>query len=47
MLNEEGSFYSALNADSEGVEDKFYTWSKAEVAQILGQHTEIFVGFIT
>lgn len=45
MMNEEGGFYSALDADSEGVEGKFYTWSKAEVVQLLGQDADIFCEF--
>ena len=36
MTSAEGAFYSAEDADSEGVEGKFYIWSKAEVLQILG-----------
>jgi len=35
MLNDEGLFYSAYDADSEGVEGKFYTWSSTEIAEIL------------
>ena len=32
-----GGFYAALDADSEGEEGKFYTWSKKEFEQILGE----------
>ena len=31
-----GAFYSALDADSEGVEGKYYTWSKQELKNLLG-----------
>jgi uncharacterized protein YyaL (SSP411 family) len=37
-----GAFFSALDADSEGVEGKFYTWSKAEVDAILGDDSDLF-----
>ena len=36
MLSKEGLFYSALDADSEGVEGKFYVWSKQEFDEVLG-----------
>ena len=38
MTHPDGGFYSALDADSEGVEGKFYTWSKAELQEKLGDH---------
>lgn len=31
MKSDQGLFFAALDADSEGVEGKFYTWSKAEI----------------
>ncbi len=40
-----GGFYAALDADSEGVEGKFYVWSYAEVQEILGEDTELFAAF--
>ncbi len=45
MTSPETGFYSALDADSEGVEGKFYTWSKAEVDAVLQQHAEPFCKF--
>ncbi|MGZ8487927.1 MAG: thioredoxin domain-containing protein [Candidatus Binatia bacterium] len=36
MFQPEGGFYSTQDADSEGVEGKFFVWSEAEVMQILG-----------
>jgi uncharacterized protein len=42
MTNPEGGFYSALDADSEGVEGKFYIWTKAEIESILGDRAAEF-----
>ena len=43
MTSEEGAFFSAEDADSEGVEGKFYVWSKEEVESILGRQTSSIV----
>lgn len=42
MMSQEGGFYSALDADSEGVEGKFYTFTKAELKNILGEEEDLF-----
>jgi uncharacterized protein len=42
MLLPEGAFASSLDADSEGAEGKYYTWSKKEIAAILGKRTNAF-----
>jgi uncharacterized protein YyaL (SSP411 family) len=42
MTSQEGGFYSAQDADSEGEEGKYYVWKKSEVQQILGSDSEPF-----
>ena len=37
LRTDEGGFASALDADSEGVEGKFYAWTPAELADVLGE----------
>ena len=37
MTSPEGGFYSSLDADSEGVEGKYYVWTPGEVEEILGK----------
>jgi uncharacterized protein len=37
MTSPDGAFFATLDADSEGVEGKFYVWSRAEVLEILGE----------
>lgn len=45
MLDSEGGFYSALDADSEGVEGKFYVWEKEEIDELLAEDSELFCNY--
>lgn len=36
MLDAKGGFYSTQDADSEGVEGKFFVWTPQEIAQVIG-----------
>ena len=45
MTSPEGGFYSAYDADSEGIEGKFYVWKKSEIREILGDDADIFCLF--
>lgn len=38
----DGAFCSALDADSEGVEGKFYVWDKGDIIDCLGHDAELF-----
>ena len=42
LLDTNNGFYAALDADSEGIEGKFYVWDKAEAENILGEGATIF-----
>ena len=43
MRHEDGGFYSSQDADSEGVEGKFYVWSADEIRDALGEDADTFM----
>jgi uncharacterized protein YyaL (SSP411 family) len=45
LSNDNGAFYSALDADSEGLEGKFYVWKKEEIKSLLGQDYPLFAKY--
>jgi len=45
MRGGEGGFYSALDADSEGVEGRFYVWTVAELREVLGEDTDAAIAW--
>ena len=42
MTSPEDGFYSAYDADSEGIEGKYYVWKKSEIKEILGSDADLF-----
>ena len=47
MTSPEGGFYSALDADSEGEEGKFYVWRAGELREALGEDYELFAEYFS
>ena len=42
LMHEQGGFYAALDADSEGEEGKYYVWTKSEIDRLLGDDASLF-----
>jgi hypothetical protein len=45
MMHPDGGFYSALDADSEGEEGKFYVWQKEEIQEILQDQADLIMEY--
>jgi uncharacterized protein len=46
MRGSEGGFYSALDADSEGVEGRFYVWTLGELREALGEDADAAIAWL-
>lgn len=47
MKNNEGGYYSAMDADTDGEEGVYYVWTKEELQSVLGDDFELFSKFYT
>ncbi len=47
MKSESGAYYSALDADSEGEEGKYYCWNPDELKAILGKEFTVFADYFS
>ncbi|MEI8086378.1 MAG: thioredoxin domain-containing protein [Paludibacter sp.] len=45
LTSEEGGFYASLDADSEGVEGKFYVWTANEMKEVLGKNADLMMDY--
>jgi uncharacterized protein YyaL (SSP411 family) len=46
MHGADGGFYSALDADSEGVEGRYYVWTVAQLRSLLGEDAEAAIAWL-
>lgn len=45
MTSSQGAFYSALDADSEGEEGKYYVWTVEELRELIGDDMKLFADY--
>jgi uncharacterized protein len=46
MRGPEGAFYAALDADSEGVEGRYYVWTTAQLRDVLGEDADAAIAWL-
>jgi uncharacterized protein YyaL (SSP411 family) len=46
MRGPEGGFFSALDADSEGVEGRYYVWTETELRELLGADADAAIAWL-
>ncbi len=47
LMDASGAFYSSLDADSEGVEGKFYVWNDYELMKLVGADYKLFADYFS
>lgn len=47
MTHEAGGFYSALDADSEGIEGKYYVWTREELKELLQEDEPLISAYFS
>jgi len=45
LMDTSGAFYSSLDADSEGVEGRYYVWTESELKELLGKDFPLFASY--
>jgi uncharacterized protein YyaL (SSP411 family) len=43
LTSQDGSFFSSINADSDGEEGRFYVWSKQEIDNVLDKRSAVLI----